>query len=223
MSDLEAVNFDYLFKYIIIGDAAVGKSNLLLKYTQDQFKPEYQLTIGVEFGTKNLEIRKKIYRIQIWDTAGQENFRSITRAYYKNSICAIVVYDITSRDTFNNVSIWIEDCKNQCPKSIFMVLVGNKLDLDAKREISSDEGRELAEKNGMLFFETSAKDGTNVENIFVEAADNIANNIDQNYYDLDEENCGIIKEEYWRANSITYQMSCDYYRKGKKKKKCCKY
>ena len=83
-----AVNFDYLFKYIIIGDAAVGKSNLLLRYAHGQFKPEYQLTIGVEFGAKNVVIRNKTYRIQIWDTAGQENFRSITRAYYKNSVCA---------------------------------------------------------------------------------------------------------------------------------------
>ena len=220
---MDKPNFDYILKYIIVGDGTVGKSSLLLRFTKSGFNQEYEMTLNVDFGVKNIKIRNKIYRIQIFDTAGQENLRSIARMYYKNSICAIVVYDITRRDTFNNVSIWIEDCKNQCPKSIFMVLVGNKLDLAERRQISSDEGRELAEKNGMLFFETSAKDGTNVENIFVEAADNIANNIDNNYYDLDEEYCGIIKEGYCRANSITSQMSCDYYRKGKKKKKCCKY
>ena len=103
MTSGNMVNFDYLLKYIIIGDAAVGKSNLLLRYVHGQFKPEYQLTIGVEFGAKNIEISSKIFRIQIWDTAGQENFRSITRAYYKNSVCALVVYDISSRDSFNNV------------------------------------------------------------------------------------------------------------------------
>ena len=185
------VNFDYLLKYIIIGDAAVGKSNLLLRYCHGQFKPEYQLTIGVEFGAKNIQINNKVFRIQIWDTAGQENFRSITRAYYKNSVCALVVYDISSRDTFNNVSTWIEDCKNQSPKTIFMALVGNKCDLNDKRQVSIEEGRELAERNDMMFFETSAKDGINVEEIFINSANEISKKIDQGYYDLENDTCGI--------------------------------
>ena len=176
-----AVNFDYLFKYIIIGDAAVGKSNLLLRYAHGQFKPEYQLTIGVEFGAKNVEIRNKTYRIQIWDTAGQENFRSITRAYYKNSVCALVVYDISS----------IEDCKNQSPKTIFMVLVGNKSDLADRRQVNTEEGQELADKYGMQFYETSAKTGENVDSIFLNSADEIARTIDQGYYDLENDSCGI--------------------------------
>ena len=187
------VNFDYLLKYIIIGDAAVGKSNLLLRYVHGQFKPEYQLTIGVEFGAKNIEIDSKMFRIQIWDTAGQENFRSITRAYYKNSVCALVVYDISSRDSFNNVMSWIEDCKNQSPKTIFIVLVGNKSDLDDKRQVSYEEGKELADKNELLFFESSAKDGINVDEIFVNSAKEIAKKIEQGYYDLENDTCGIKK------------------------------
>ena len=190
MASNPSINFNYLFKYIIIGDAAVGKSNLLLRYAHGQFKDEYQLTIGVEFGAKNISINDKIYRIQIWDTAGQENFRSITRAYYKNSVCALVVYDITNRDSFNNISNWIEDCKNQSPKTIFMVLVGNKSDLSDKRVISIEEGRELAEKYNMIFFETSAKTGDNVDLIFFKSAEEIAKKIDQGYYDL-ENDCGI--------------------------------
>ena len=190
MTNNPSINFNYLFKYIIIGDAAVGKSNLLLRYAHGQFKDEYQLTIGVEFGAKNISINDKIYRIQIWDTAGQENFRSITRAYYKNSVCALVVYDITNRDSFNNISNWIEDCKNQSPKTIFMVLVGNKSDLSDKRVISIEEGRELAEKYNMIFFETSAKTGDNVDLIFFKSAEEIAKKIDQGYYDL-ENDCGI--------------------------------
>ena len=187
------VNFDYLLKYIIIGDAAVGKSNLLLRYVHGQFKPEYQLTIGVEFGAKNINISSKVFRIQIWDTAGQENFRSITRAYYKNSVCALVVYDISSRDSFNNVTSWIEDCKNQSPKTIFMVLVGNKCDLEDKRQVSYEEGKELADKNELLFFESSAKDGINVEEIFENSAKEIAKKIEQGYYDLETDSCGIKK------------------------------
>ena len=187
------VNFDYLLKYIIIGDAAVGKSNLLLRYAHGQFKPEYQLTIGVEFGAKNIQINNKVFRIQIWDTAGQENFRSITRAYYKNSVCALVVYDISSRDSFNNVSTWIEDCKNQSPKTIFMVLVGNKCDLNDKRQVTAEEGKDLADRNEMLFFETSAKEGINVEEIFLNSANEISKKIDQGYYDLENDTCGIKK------------------------------
>jgi small GTP-binding protein len=185
------VNFDYLLKYIIIGDAAVGKSNLLLRYAHGQFKPEYQLTIGVEFGAKNIQLKNKVFRIQIWDTAGQENFRSITRAYYKNSVCALVVYDISSRDSFNNVTTWIEDCKNQSPKTIFMVLVGNKCDLNDKRQVTAEEGKELADKNDMMFFETSAKDGINVDEIFLNSANEISKKIEQGYYDLDNDTCGI--------------------------------
>ena len=137
------MNYDYLLKYIIIGDAAVGKSNLLLRFSQDDFKSEYQLTIGVEFGAKNLDIDNKKYRLQIWDTAGQENYRSITRAYYKNSVCAILVYDISNRDSFEHISSWIEDCLAQSPKTVFMVLVGNKSDLNEKRKVTFEEDYDL--------------------------------------------------------------------------------
>ena len=183
--------FDYLVKYIIIGDEEVGKSNLLSHYIDDRFTSEYQSTIGVEFRAKNVVIRNTTYRIQMWDTSGKENFRSITRAYYKNSVCALVVYDISSRDSFNNVSTWIEDCRNQSPKTIFMVLVGNKSDLADKRQVSTEEGQELAEKYGLQFYETSAKTGENVNDIFYDSADEIAKKIDQNYYDLENDTCGI--------------------------------
>ena len=183
-------NFDYSFKYIIIGDAYVGKSNLLLRYAHGQFKDDYQLTIGVEFAAKNVKIRGKTYRIQIWDTAGQESFRSITRGYYKSSVCALVVYDISNKESFNNISTWIEDCKNQSPKTIYFVLVGNKSDLEDKRQVSTEEGQELAEKYGIPFYETSAKTGTNINEIFFNSAEEIVKKMEQNYYDL-EEDCGI--------------------------------
>ena len=216
-----AANFDYLFKYIIIGDAAVGKSNLLLRYAHGQFKPEYQLTIGVEFGAKNVEIRNKTYRIQIWDTAGQENFRSITRAYYKNSVCALVVYDISSRDSFNNVSTWIEDCKNQSPKTIFMVLVGNKSDLADRRQVNTEEGQELADKYGMQFYETSAKTGDNVESIFLNSADEIARKIDQGFYDLENDTCGIKQGINRQNNNPQVRLGGGDNQKNGKSGGCC--
>ena len=189
----EALNFDYLLKYIIIGDANVGKSNLLLRFAYGQFREEYQVTIGVEFGAKNLEIQDKIYRIQIWDTTGQEHFRSITRNYYKCSACALLVYDVTKKKSFDNITSWIEECKSQTSKKIFLVLVGNKIDLEEQREVTTEEGQELAEKLGIKFYEASAKTGDNVKDIFYNSADEIAKKIEENYYDLETDDCGIKK------------------------------
>ena len=191
MASNPGVNFNYLFKYIIIGDSAVGKSNILLRYIHDKFNEDFQSTIGVEFGAKNLKIEDKIYRIQIWDTAGQETFRSITRAYYKNSVCACVVYDITNRNSFQNIKSWIEDCRKQSPKTVFLVLIGNKVDLENRREVSYEEGSIYAQKNGMLFFETSAKTGKNIEEIFIKSSNENNKKIESGFYDLTNDSCGI--------------------------------
>ena len=198
------INYDYLLKYIIIGDAAVGKSNLLLRFTQNDFKNEYQLTIGVEFGAKNIEINNKKFRLQIWDTAGQENYRSITRAYYKNSVCAILVYDISNRESFEHISNWIEDCLAQSPKTVFMVLVGNKSDLEDYRQVTFKEGEEMAKNNNIMFFETSAKTGENVEKIFEDSAKEINNKINQGYYDLENDSSGIKKGLNTGAENTLY-------------------
>jgi len=218
----EAENFDYLFKYIIIGDANVGKSNLLLRFAYGEFREEYQVTIGVEFGAKNVKIRDQTYRIQIWDTTGQENYRSITRNYYKNSACALLVYDITKRESFNNISIWIDECKNQTAKTISLVLVGNKSDLEDQRQVNTEEGQELAEKLGIPFFESSAKTGQNVDKIFQNSADEIAKKIDQNYYELDSEDCGIKVGKNKRNKEAQKKEEVKLDDKKKKKKKCCK-
>jgi small GTP-binding protein len=210
----EEEKYNYLLKYIIIGDSAVGKSNLLLQYTYGEFIEEYRNTIGVEFGAKNIDIDNKSYRIQIWDTAGQECFKSIARAYYKNSVCAIVVYDITCIDSFNNVSSWIEDCKNYSPKNVYIVLVGNKSDLEDRRQIPTEKGQEIADKYGIAFFETSAKTGDNVVKIFEESVKEIARRIDRDFYDFNDEDCGIIKGK--KNIKVTNSKKL-----GKQKKKCC--
>ena len=108
----------------------VGKSNLILQFTHKKFNLTHDVTIGVEFEATNVEINNKTYRLQIWDTAGQETFKSITRNYYKNSACALICYDITNMESFVNIKVWAEECKTNAPKNILIVLVGNKSDLE---------------------------------------------------------------------------------------------
>ena len=205
----EHLNFQYLLKYIIIGDSAVGKSNILLRYIHDRFSEEFHSTIGVEFGAKNIEVDGKIFRIQIWDTAGQETFRSITRAYYKNSVCAFVVYDISNRTSFENIKGWVDDCKRLSPKTVLIILVGNKIDLEDKREVSYDEGSIYAQKNGLIFFECSAKTGKNIDNLFIESTMEIDKRITKGFYDLSNENC-VIKQGNNPGN-ITLKKDNDSY------------
>ena len=195
--------FNYLLKYIIIGDEAVGKSNLLLRYAQNQFKTEYKVTVGVEFGARNITLNNTVYRVQIWDTAGQERFRSITRAYYKNSICSLILYDISNRESFYNVQTWLEDCKAQAFPGMIFVLVGNKKDKTEEREVQFHEGENLAKEMGMMFYETSALTGEGIEEIFNETISIIADRISQNEYDLSSDACGIKTGTDLNATSTT--------------------
>ena len=208
--------FDYLLKYIIVGDASVGKSNLLLRFVYNTFKSDYQTTIGVEFGEKNIDLNNKVYQIQIWDTAGQEEFRSITRAYYKNAVCALVVYDISSKNSFDSAKQWIDDCKTYMAQKVIIVLVGNKCDLEDKRQVTKEEGQELADAYGLLFFETSAKTDVNVKTVFNDSLEEIARRIDSNYYDLQDESCGIKL-----SNDIKSQTLKAPKKDKNKKKSCC--
>ena len=186
MSTLEKSE-TFLFKYIIIGDSFVGKSKILLRYTNNEYNENFVITIGAEFGAKTINIDGQEIRIQIWDTAGMENFKSITRSYYKNSICALIVYDISNKDSFKNVLNWIEDCKVFSPKNILLVLIGNKCDLEEKRQVSIEEGKKVAEENDMIFFETSAKDNININEVFVKSAQKILENIKNNVYEEEED------------------------------------
>ncbi|KAJ6248258.1 rab2a [Anaeramoeba flamelloides] len=160
----------YLYKFILIGDAGVGKSCVLLQYTNKKFETSYNYTIGVEFGSQMLEIKNNLIQIQIWDTAGQETFRSITRNYYREAAGAILCYDITRRSSFVNVQVWLEDILKHSPKQIEIILVGNKTDLDKKRVVSYEEGKKFAKKHNIIFMECSAKTSFNVDKIFEDLA-----------------------------------------------------
>ncbi|KAH7664167.1 Small GTPase superfamily ARF/SAR type protein [Dioscorea alata] len=157
---------EYLFKVVIIGDSAVGKSNLLSRYARNEFNPHSKATIGVEFQTQSMEIDGKEIKAQIWDTAGQERFRAVTSAYYRGAVGALVVYDISRRTTFDSVSRWLQELETHSDSTIARILVGNKCDLENIREVPVEEGKELAEEQGLFFMETSALDSTNVKTAF---------------------------------------------------------
>ncbi|PKI71464.1 hypothetical protein CRG98_008137 [Punica granatum] len=127
------MSYAYLFKYIIIGDTGVGKSCLLLQFTDKRFQPVHDLTIGVEFGARMITIDSKPIKLQIWDTAGQESFRSITRSYYRGAAGALLVYDITRRETFNHLASWLEDARQHANANMTIMLIGNKCDLAHRR------------------------------------------------------------------------------------------
>ncbi|RZC12033.1 Ras-related protein RABB1b isoform B [Glycine soja] len=160
-----AMSYDYLFKYIIIGDTGVGKSCLLLQFTDKRFQPVHDLTIGVEFGARMVSIDSRPIKLQIWDTAGQESFRSITRSYYRGAAGALLVYDITRRDTFNHLASWLEDARQHANPNMTIMLIGNKCDLSHRRAVSKEEGEQFAKENGLLFLEASARTAQNVEEV----------------------------------------------------------
>ena len=141
--------------------------------------------------TKNITIKNRIVKIQIWDTAGQEAFRSITRTYYKSSTCAFIVYDISDKKSFDNIVTWLNECRDMCYKDILICLIGNKCDLEGKRAVSYEEGKNFAEENNLIFFETSAKDGTNIQECFNESTTILVDKIESGQLKLDTANNGI--------------------------------
>ncbi|CAN4126973.1 unnamed protein product [Withania somnifera] len=153
---------DYLFKIVLIGDSAVGKSNLLARFSRDEFYPNSKSTIGVEFQTQKLDINGKEVKAQIWDTAGQERFRAVTSAYYRGAVGALLVYDISRRLTFDNIGRWLNELQTHSDMNVVAILVGNKSDLKDAREVTTAEGKSLAEAHGLFFIETSALDSSNV-------------------------------------------------------------
>ncbi|XP_072975330.1 ras-related protein Rab11C-like [Typha angustifolia] len=158
--------YDYLFKIVLIGDSGVGKSNILSRFTRNEFCLESKSTIGVEFATRTLQIESKTIKAQIWDTAGQERYRAITSAYYRGAVGALLVYDITKKQTFDNILRWLRELRDHADANIVIMMVGNKSDLNHLRSVSEDDAQVLAEKEGLSFLETSALEAFNIEKAF---------------------------------------------------------
>ena len=206
--------YDYIMKLILIGDASVGKTNILTKYLKNEFDPNSKATVGVELGTKNIQIDNKIIKVQIWDTAGQERYKAITSTYYKGAKGAIIVYDITRKITFDNIEKWIGDLKVNGDENIIIFLVGNKSDLNDNREVSKEDGLNKSEKFNIPFLETSALCGENISKVFEELIQKVYIN---NKEELVEHNKKEIKKGV-DLNEIKNENSTE---EKSEKKGCC--
>ncbi|CAO3626697.1 unnamed protein product [Cunninghamella blakesleeana] len=161
------------YKLVFLGEQSVGKTSLITRFMYDTFDNTYQATIGIDFLSKTMYLSDKTVRLQLWDTAGQERFRSLIPSYIRDSSVAVIVYDISSRESFVNTTKWIDDVRAERGNEAIVVLVGNKTDLNEKREVTTEEGEKRAKELNVMFIETSAKAGQNVKNLFRNIAKNL--------------------------------------------------
>ena len=167
----EIGKYDYSFKMIVIGDAGVGKSCLTNRAAKDKFLSDYSPTVGFEFLTFSTNIENKIIKLQIWDTCGQEVYRSLITNFYRNASLAMMVYAINSRESFFHINQWLKEVRLQSHPDVKIILIGNKSDLENERVVTTEEARKFKEENQILYFEeTSAKSGLNTKEVFAEAA-----------------------------------------------------
>lgn len=244
------MSFDYLLKCIVVGNSGVGKSSILLQFIDHKFADEHKLTIGVEFGARTIQVGDKKVKIQIWDTAGQEHFRSITRAYYRDAAIVVLVFDVTDADSFNALQIWIDDI-NDMTNNPQIILVGNKIDNVFKnstrlmrqdigtsrstgnfttnicdRTITYQDALDFAENNNMQYIEASAKHGINIDEIFYNPTSRIITKIDLGEINCNDPSRGI-KCVTKHCNVIDKKIDCKLtdtntkHRDRKSKPNCC--
>ena len=165
-SDLISQDYDYLFKILLLGDSDVGKSSLILRYTDETFNSKLVNSIGVDFKMKKREIDGKIIKVQIWDTAGHERFRTITYSYYRGANAIIIVFDLSDKKSFISITEWLKQIEKHANENVFKFLVGNKSDLVDKRQITYEEAKQYADEHDLPYIETSAKEGININELF---------------------------------------------------------
>lgn len=189
---------------LLIGDSGVGKSCLLLRFSDDSFTTSFITTIGIDFKIKTVEIGGKRIKLQIWDTAGQERFRTITTAYYRGAMGILLVYDVTDEQSFNNIRNWIRNIEQHAADNVDKVLIGNKCDMIQSKVVETAKGQSLADEYGIKFFETSAKNAINVAEAFTAIAKDIKKRL------MDNPNAAPQQQQGVRVDAST-----------QKKKKCC--
>jgi small GTP-binding protein len=177
--------FDYSLKVVVVGESGVGKTCFLVRFVRDCFDEETQSTLGVEFLAKTVQTERHRIQLQLWDTAGQEVFRSVTRGYYRGSAGALIVFDLTTRESFESVEQWLQDIRDVARADVVTVLIGNKADLTEMRQVGASEAAEFAKRNSMQYFETSAKTGHNIADAVDALVAVIEKNVDNGAYELE--------------------------------------
>ena len=203
---------NYKFKVVVVGDSGVGKTNLIKRFINNEFKSDSKATVGVEILSKNFIINNEIFKIEIWDTAGQERYKSITTAYYKGAKGAMIIYDVTNQNSFNNVDKWFNEIKDKASKNINLIMIGNKTDLDDKKVVSSEDSLDKAKNFDIPVMETSALNASNVKEAFYL----ILKEMYKSVKSMMQEN-----EKKDGVDTAGVQLDTNNENKGKKKKKCC--
>ena len=170
---MQSRTYDYLFKLLLIGDSDVGKTSLLLRFSDDAYAPSFIPTIGIDFKIKTLVVDGKKIKLQIWDTAGQERFHTITTSYYRGAMGIMLVYDVTNEKTFDNISRWLGYITEHATPGVERIIVGNKCDMVSERQVSKTRGELVAKNHGVKFLEVSAKDNIRVDESFLTLAESI--------------------------------------------------
>ncbi|KAM5129847.1 ras-related protein Rab-25 isoform 1-T1 [Mantella aurantiaca] len=211
----EEEEYNFVFKVVLIGESGVGKTNLLSRFTRNEFNHDSRTTIGVEFSTRTLTLDGHLVKAQIWDTAGLERYRAITSAYYRGAVGALLVYDITKHQSYDSIERWLKELYDHADASIIVMLVGNKSDLsDESREVPSEEAKMYADSNGLLFIETSALDSTNVELAFETILRDIHRRVLKNKGETPKENTVVLSNQPTSAQTEGQSMEA--------KKACCR-
>ncbi|XP_060607393.1 ras-related protein Rab-39B-like [Ruditapes philippinarum] len=210
--------FDFQFRLILIGDSTVGKSSLLKYFTDGKFSELCDPTVGVDFFARLIEVKNGIrVKLQLWDTAGQERFRSITRSYYRNSVGVLIVFDITKRQSFENITGWLAEAKFHIePHQAVYMIVGHKSDCESERQVSSREASQFAQLNGLKYIETSAKNGHNVEETFQTLAKDVYKLLEEGRVKMQEGWDGI-KPGFNRGEETVHHLD----EEETEKNKCC--
>ncbi|CAI9736295.1 ras-related protein Rab-8A [Octopus vulgaris] len=207
-----AKTYDYLFKLLLIGDSGVGKTCVLFRFSEDAFNTTFISTIGIDFKIRTIELDGKKIKLQIWDTAGQERFRTITTAYYRGAMGIMLVYDITNEKSFENIRNWIRNIEEHASKDVEKMILGNKCDMNDRRQVSKERGEQLAIEHGIKFMETSAKASINVEDAFFTLARDIKAKMDRKMEASSPQNRGgsyqltrkdqTPKKSFWRCKLL---------------------
>jgi Ras-related protein Rab-6A len=170
MTDTTASASKYKYKIVFLGNQNVGKTSIIHRFIYETFEENYQATIGIDFMSQKMFVEDKIIILNLWDTAGQERFKSLIPSYIKDSAVAIVCYDVTNAESFQSVGKWIEDARAIRDDDVMLILVGNKADMDATRQVTTEQGKAYAEEMNLGFYETSAKTGANIKTMFNDLA-----------------------------------------------------